>query len=37
MTIFPCSMISTKLNIKQNYSIKLLFLLTEIIQIKKSQ
>ena len=31
MTTFPCGIHSTKLNIKQNYTIKLL---TEIIQIK---
>ena len=35
MTMFPCSMIGTKFNIKQNNIIKLSFLLTEIIQIKK--
>ena len=33
MTMFQCGMLSTKFNIKQNYTIKLLFLLTEIIQI----
>ena len=30
----PCGMLSTKSNIKQNYTIRLLFLLTEIIQIE---
>ena len=35
MTMFPCGMIGTKFNIKQNNIIKLSFLLTEIIQIKK--
>ena len=33
MTVFQCDMLSTKFDIKQNYIIKLLFLLTEIIQI----
>ena len=37
MTMFPCGMFSTKFNIKQNNTIKLLFLLTEIIQIKNIQ
>ena len=36
MTMFPCGMLSTKFNIKQVYTIKQLFLLTEIIQIKKN-
>ena len=34
--MFPCGMVSTKFNIKQNDTIKLLFLLTETIQIKHS-
>ena len=36
MTMFPCGMLSSKFNIRENYTIELLFLLTENSN-KKSQ